>query len=502
MANDKKNINELVTDDDDPTAELEALALESALAKQGKHDLSEVAADTHDYDDPRKTNRNVSIAELKSDLKTRSETINRLQYDIEQLHAKWTGLEAEIKAREELTTRLNRDLRGSTEKLARKEKLLKKRDQSIKALKAEIRGRNNEYGEIKASLAEREQQIEKLQKQLATDRGDEAQHDQQLLQQQAGQIASTEAEIRDLRVQLQRTESYADSIRQQLQEQSLVTDEAEDTREFLQVRLQNSAEQLDELKTALQEANQHNETLTRELAVLKDAHAEDIRMIRFELGEAQETVAQHELVAEQLASDLVDTRGFRNELESMLSKSEEKSQQRIEQLEKETRRLLREAADHEEKLETKSEAINCLLAELAKKSQQIESIGELEEVIHEIDDRMSERIDDHSHKERDRVTRVLIGSIDGQELRFPLFKDRLTIGRTEQNDIQLNASYVSRRHAVIVTERDATRVIDWGSKNGVFVNAARVTEHFLQNGDTVTIGTADFRYEERAKRDA
>ena len=154
------------------------------------------------------------------------------------------------------------------------------------------------------------------------------------------------------------------------------------------------------------------------------------------------------------------------------------------------------------KLETKNEAINCLLEELAKKSQQIDSIAEIEDVIHEIDDRMSERIGERAHRDRDRLSRVLIGSIDGQELRFPLFKDRLTIGRTEQNDIQLKASYVSRRHAVIVTDREKTRVIDWGSKNGVFVNSDRVTEHFLRNGDSVRIGTAEFRYEERPKRDS
>ncbi len=114
---------------------------------------------------------------------------------------------------------------------------------------------------------------------------------------------------------------------------------------------------------------------------------------------------------------------------------------------------------------------------------------------------MSERIDESAHRDKERVSRVLIGTVDGQELRFPLFKDRLTIGRTDQNDIQLKASYVSRRHAVVVRDSDATRVIDWGSKNGVFVNSKRITEHFLQNGDKVTIGTADFRYEERAKRD-
>ena len=74
-------------------------------------------------------------------------------------------------------------------------------------------------------------------------------------------------------------------------------------------------------------------------------------------------------------------------------------------------------------------------------------------------------VDEHAYAERDRVTRVLTGTVGGQKLRFPLFKDRLTIGRTAQNDIQLKAQHVSRRHAVVVIEGAVTRVIDWGSKN-------------------------------------
>ncbi|MEM8817650.1 MAG: FHA domain-containing protein [Pseudomonadota bacterium] len=97
---------------------------------------------------------------------------------------------------------------------------------------------------------------------------------------------------------------------------------------------------------------------------------------------------------------------------------------------------------------------------------------------------------------------MLIGRIDNQELRFPLFKKRLTIGRTQQNDIQLNVPYISRRHAVVLTEGDTTRVVDWGSKNGVYVNSRRVTEHFLKSGDKVTIGNADFHYEERVRRES
>jgi len=85
-------------------------------------------------------------------------------------------------------------------------------------------------------------------------------------------------------------------------------------------------------------------------------------------------------------------------------------------------------------------------------------------------------------------------------VRFPLFKDRLTIGRTSNNDIQLNEQCISRRHAVIVTENGSTRIVDWGSKNGVYINENRVAEQLLKNGDVVMIGVTEFRYEERPKR--
>ncbi len=500
MANDKKNINELVSDEDDPTAELETLALKHVSANRSDGNLSESASNTFGYND--EDDLDASIPELRSDLKERSETISRLQFDIEQLRARWMGLETEIKAREELTDNLNQELSKSRKTLARKEKLLKKRDQSIKALRAEIRDQNDHHGGREATIAEHEAHIESLQRELAKDRSHEFEDARLLIEQQTGQLASATARIRELQAQIERTELYADSLRQQLQERSSAITQVEDTHEFLELSVNRANDKLKVKEAALEAESNTNADLTKQLDDLKESHAEEIRTIRFELGEAQETVAQHELITEQLASDLVDTRGFREELEQMLAKSEEQNISRIEQLEKENRKLLREAAEVEEKLETKSQAINCLLAELSKKSQQIESIGEIEGVIQDIDNRMSDRIDDRPSTDRDRVTRVLIGSIEGQELRFPLFKDRLTIGRTEQNDIQLKASYVSRRHAVIVTERDATRVVDWGSKNGVFVNSKRITEHFLKNGDILTIGTADFRYEERPKRDA
>jgi chromosome segregation ATPase len=317
--------------------------------------------------------------------------------------------------------------------------------------------------------------------------------EKRITQLQTGGLASAKAEVKELRAQLDRMESYADDIRQKLQERTSLTDRGENTRETLQNSLDRVTQHAGQLENELGEARASSEILGNELVSTRESHAEEIRMIRFELGEAQGTVTEHKLLTEQLASDLVNTREFRDELQRVLSETEEQTQSRIEELERENRMFKNDLAYNEEQLESKSEALNCLLAELAKKSQQIESIGEIEDLVHEIDDR--------THKDRDRVTRVLIGSVDGQELRFPLFKDRLTIGRTDQNDIQIQASHVSRRHAVIVSDRDATRVVDWGSKNGVYVNSERITEHFLRSGDNLTIGTTEFRYEERPKRD-
>jgi DNA repair exonuclease SbcCD ATPase subunit len=450
MANDNNNTKELVTDHDDPTVELETLA------------------ETFEYEPPApKPVKVTTVNELQSDLRRRAETIEQLQFDIEHLRTRWNGLETEIKAREELTTELN-------DQLARKERLLRKRDQQIERLRQDLE-------EMRLDAAAPVENVDE--KRIA------------------GRLASATAEAGELHAQLERTQAYADELRRQLQDHSKAANEAVSTRDAIRDNLDHSKRTVEELERQLEDLQAVNAVLEERLANIHADHEEEIRLIRFELGEAQETMAQQELVTEQLASDLVDTRGFKDELEKMLTQSEESSVAHIDELERENRRLKEDLAHNKETLESKNDAINCLLAELASKSQQAEAISEIEEVIHEIDDRMSERIEERPRRERDRMSRVLIGAVDGQELRFPLFKDRLTIGRTEQNDIQLKASCVSRRHAVIVTDLDATRVIDWGSKNGVYVNSDRITEHFLKNGDAVRIGTADFRYEEFPKRD-
>lgn len=267
-----------------------------------------------------------------------------------------------------------------------------------------------------------------------------------------------------------------------------------------EIREFNNEKRIAALTSAVAAAEKNYAKIGEELALLRKSHADEIRMIRLELSEAQDTMSQNDLISEQLESDLVETQSYRAALERMLNKFEQTSQSRIEHLEKENRNLQHESDELIDKMGAKNESINCLLAELAEKSQQTHSIEVVEDAMHEIDDRISAKPDAHVPAEQERITRLLIGSVKGRELRFPLFKNRLTIGRSRHNDVQLKGSCISRRHAVIVTDGEVTRVIDWGSKNGVSVNSQPITEHFLKNGDVVTVGTAKFRYEERKRR--
>jgi len=71
---------------------------------------------------------------------------------------------------------------------------------------------------------------------------------------------------------------------------------------------------------------------------------------------------------------------------------------------------------------------------------------------------------------------------------------KTTIGRTPENDLQIDAQYISRHHAVILAERTHTIIEDLNSTNGVIVNGRRVMRQALKDGDIVLLGKAPFRF--------
>jgi hypothetical protein len=95
------------------------------------------------------------------------------------------------------------------------------------------------------------------------------------------------------------------------------------------------------------------------------------------------------------------------------------------------------------------------------------------------------------------VLRVLVREEGGAEVVYPLGR-HTTIGRTPDNDIQVNTTFVSRHHAVLLAGMDHCIVEDLNSTNGLLVNGVRVGRQLLHEGDIVTIGRTHFRYQQRS----
>jgi len=100
----------------------------------------------------------------------------------------------------------------------------------------------------------------------------------------------------------------------------------------------------------------------------------------------------------------------------------------------------------------------------------------------------------------DGAARLLIYQIDGREVVHVLAR-KTSIGRTPDNDLQIDAKFVSRHHAVVLAGPSQTIVEDLNSTNGVQVNGRRVTRQVLQDGDTLAIGRQQYRFAVRKSQD-
>lgn len=89
--------------------------------------------------------------------------------------------------------------------------------------------------------------------------------------------------------------------------------------------------------------------------------------------------------------------------------------------------------------------------------------------------------------------RLTIEHGQGQGQAFD-FDDEVTLGRADSNDVVLEESGVSRHHASIFVDQGRWAIRDEGTANGTLLNGSRVESEYLEDGDTITIGSVMFRY--------
>jgi hypothetical protein len=106
-----------------------------------------------------------------------------------------------------------------------------------------------------------------------------------------------------------------------------------------------------------------------------------------------------------------------------------------------------------------------------------------------------------SAEQKAPVSRMLVLLDPERPIKYPLFKETMTIGRADIADIQIGNGFLSRLHARIVSTADSVAIEDVESKNGIRVNTKLVTRHSLKHGDVVDLGRLRFRFIDTAADD-
>jgi len=86
------------------------------------------------------------------------------------------------------------------------------------------------------------------------------------------------------------------------------------------------------------------------------------------------------------------------------------------------------------------------------------------------------------------------GPLEGK--RFVITRSSMVIGRDEGLELTIPDGSVSRRHAEIVLGPTKAEVKDLGSRNGIFLNGARVASASIRPGDTLRVHKSLFVVEE------
>jgi general secretion pathway protein A len=96
----------------------------------------------------------------------------------------------------------------------------------------------------------------------------------------------------------------------------------------------------------------------------------------------------------------------------------------------------------------------------------------------------------------------LLVATDGRTVQeIPLTQGRIIVGRTADNDLQIDSRFVSRHHCQITTSANSCVIEDLNSTNGIYVKSKRVRRHYLNDGDVVMVGKHELIYvDERLAR--
>ena len=91
--------------------------------------------------------------------------------------------------------------------------------------------------------------------------------------------------------------------------------------------------------------------------------------------------------------------------------------------------------------------------------------------------------------------RLLVHKGMNKGKQYPLVGKVVSLGSAPENNIRILDGTVSGKHAGVSIDDTKFEIVDLGSKNGVLVNGKRTPRRFLRNGDVITLGMTELKFE-------
>ncbi len=389
--------------------------------------------------------------QLESRLDERTGRIARLEQEISGLGVRVSQHQADLKE----TTRSGDDLKRTVGTLT----------ESLASREEHIRGLEGAAAQQTALLAERQAELDKVSAERAT---------------LIATVNSLESKLADANTRNAELDAASRTANSRAEELDAANGVQRKRVEQLEMELSAVRTELQQRSAALQEAGTERGEHMAQIAA-SDAR---IKELEGRIGEQHEFVRVLQADSNASVARAKELEGDLRAAEDMINRLETDLRTRItrlDELEKTNNEWRATVEEARAALTDRDSLIRRLEEETANSAVLLGAI--------------QQRLDSTGSHEiaPDGDKRLLIRSEGDSEVVHVLSR-KTSVGRTPDNDLQIDAKYISRHHAVILAGPAHTIIEDLNSTNGVLVNGRRITRQTLKDGDAVVIGKTVFRF--------
>jgi chromosome segregation ATPase len=473
--------------------------------------------------------------EVAAHLAARDQQLANARRDISELEARTAGYLESLHTLEGRRNIFDEQLLGLDGQVGQ-------RDSQIAALQQELVTQTARARDLATALTERRQRVEALEREVASLAASLAQRNVELeqterarakLQESVNTLSETVGTRAErIRVLESTASSQSEAVSARARDIERLTrerDVASSKVAALDASLATATSTLAEKDAALRAASDARGEFDRKLSANSlrlESLERDLAVARAEIAERVSATLRIEAERDEQINRFAASEARGVELERRTDDQAEN----IRQLQDELKASLNRSTELEGDLHAAEDAITRVEVELRAKSGKLEeltrtheewrstiesarqSLSERDSLIHRLETEAAnsatllgniqksiKRLDPaaqsgpHVEIAPEGAVRLLIRT-DGDSEVVHVLGRKTTVGRTPDNDLQIDAKFISRNHAVILAGPNHTIIEDLNSTNGVAVNGRRITRHTMRDGDTVSIGKTSFRF--------